>query len=251
MKKSLFVSLVLLSSILMTGCGNKNESLEESPTCSLWDTDCETTINPDNSPEIVENNIESENRVDYLVLVNKQNKLPEDWESKVELVEVQNAYDETIRVEKEALVKYQELRNDLLSEWIDIELDSSYRSVEKQQQVRDDFEKEYWLEYTQKYVAVPWFSEHHTALAIDICIKKDWVLIYENDDMIAEPEIFAKIHKKLADYGFILRYLDGKEDITWYSYEPWHLRYIWDVDIAKEIMENWRTLEEYLNNKQK
>jgi D-alanyl-D-alanine carboxypeptidase len=42
---------------------------------------------------------------------------------------------------------------------------------------------------------------------LDIVIRKDGVLIYENEDMIAEPEIFAKIHSKLADYGFILRYL--------------------------------------------
>ena len=74
------------------------------------------------------------------------------------------------------------------------------------------------------------------------------MLIYENEDMIAEPEIFAKIHEKLADYWFILRYPDWKDDITWYSYEPRHLRYIWDVNVAKEIMDNWLTLEEYLNN---
>jgi hypothetical protein len=54
--------------------------------------------------------------IDYLVLVNKENKLPDDWENKVELVEVQNAYDETIRVEKEALEKYDELRDALLAE---------------------------------------------------------------------------------------------------------------------------------------
>ena len=65
--------------------------------------------------------------------------------------------------------------------------------------------------------------------------------------MIVELWVFDKIHKKLANYGFILRYLDWKDDITWYSYEPWHLRYIWSADIAKEIMENWLTLEEYLN----
>jgi D-alanyl-D-alanine carboxypeptidase len=63
--------------------------------------------------------------------------------------------------------------------------------------------------------------------------------------MIAEKEIFAKIHEKLADYGFILRYLEWKEDITWYRYEPRHLRYIGDAKIAKEIMDNWLTLEEY------
>jgi D-alanyl-D-alanine carboxypeptidase len=67
--------------------------------------------------------------------------------------------------------------------------------------------------------------------------------------MIAEPEIFAKIHEKLADYWFILRYLEGKEDITWYSYEPRHLRYVGDVNVAKEIMENGLTLEEYLAQK--
>jgi D-alanyl-D-alanine carboxypeptidase len=63
--------------------------------------------------------------------------------------------------------------------------------------------------------------------------------------------MFEKVHKKLTDYGFILRYPDGKDSITWYSYEPWHLRYIWDVNIAKEIMESWLTLEEYLNNTKK
>ena len=43
--------------------------------------------------------------------------------------------------------------------------------------------------------------------------KKKGKLIYENDDMIADKETFAKIHEKLAAYGFILRYLDGKDDI--------------------------------------
>lgn len=185
-------------------------------------------------------------KYDYLVLVNKQHKLPADWEENVELVEVKNAFDEDIKVEKEAYEKYLQLRDDLLNEWVDIELDSVYRSVSRQEELWKEFEEEYGIDYTKKYVAVPGYSEHHTALAIDICIKKDWELIYENDDMIAEKEIFAKVHEKLADYGFILRYLDGKDDITWYGYEPWHLRYIWDVKVAKEIMSKWLTLEEYL-----
>ena len=61
-----------------------------------------------------------------------------------------------------------------------------------------------------------------------------------------ELKIFDTIHRKLADYGFILRYLDGKDKITWFSYEPWHLRYIWDINISKEMYEKWLTLEEYL-----
>jgi D-alanyl-D-alanine carboxypeptidase len=140
-----------------------------------------------------------ESRLDYLVLVNKQHKLPDDWEWKLNLVEVQNAYDETIQVEKEALEKFNELREALLEEWVDIELDSVYRSVSKQQEIWDEFLEKYGEEYTKTYVAIPWFSEHHTALALDICLIKDWELIYENEDMVKEVEIFNKVYSKLAD----------------------------------------------------
>ena len=64
--------------------------------------------------------------------------------------------------------------------------------------------------------------------------------------MIAQREIFAKIHAKLADYGFILRYLENRDDITGYAYEPWHLRYVGSTEIAKEIMSKDITFEEYL-----
>ncbi len=64
--------------------------------------------------------------------------------------------------------------------------------------------------------------------------------------MTAEKEIFAKVHAKLAKYGFILRYPVGKEDVTGYGAEVWHLRYIDDPDTAQEIMDNGLTIEEYL-----
>ena len=64
--------------------------------------------------------------------------------------------------------------------------------------------------------------------------------------MIKEREIFSKVHQKLTKYGFILRYPEGKDDITGYSYEPWHFRYVGEKD-AKKISEKNLTLEEYLN----
>ena len=45
-------------------------------------------------------------------------------------------------------------------------------------------------------------------------------------------------------YGFVIRYLEGKEDITGYNYEPWHIRYL-GVELAKELYERGITLEEY------
>lgn len=186
-------------------------------------------------------------RNDYLVLVNKQNKLPDNWEEIVEMVETKNGFGKILKVEKETLEKYNELKSDLLSEWVDIELDSAYRSFSIQNEFFEQFKEEYGEEYASNYAAPAGYSEHHTWLAIDICIKKEnGEIISENHEMIVELWVFDKVHKKLADYGFIIRYPDWKEGITWYTYEPWHLRYIWDVNVAKEIMEKWLTLEEYL-----
>ena len=187
------------------------------------------------------------NGIDYLVLVNKQNKLPDDWEENVQLVDVKDAWGEEIKVEKEAYEKYTELKSELEKEGVYIELDSCYRSVAAQQELWDRWTIEKGIEYVKQYVAVPGYSEHHTGLALDICIKVNGELVYENDDMIADRDTFTKIHAKLADYGFILRYLEGKDDITGYSYEPWHLRYIGSVEKAKEITSNGLTFEEYLN----
>lgn len=186
--------------------------------------------------------------INYLVLVNKENKLPDDWEETVELVEQDNKYGETYKVEKKALEAFNKLQAALLEEGVIIELDSTYRSVAYQQGLWDDWTVEFGEEYVKKYVAVPGYSEHHTGLAIDICIEKDGKRINDNDEMIAEREIFAKIHARLAEFGFILRYPEGAESITGYGYEPWHFRYV-GVDVAKEISEKGITFEEYMKNK--
>ena len=216
MKKKLFILLLIMAlTITFTGCKKKEDS-----------------------------------KINYLALVNKQNKLPDDWEKNVELVDVTNGLGQTYKVEKKAAEAYDKLREELSNEGIIIELDSTTRSVAEQQKLWDEWTVEYGEDYVKKYVAVPGYSEHHTGLAIDIKLIKDGKVIDDNDAMIAEREIFSKIHPKLAKYGFILRYLEGKDAITGYGYEPWHFRYINNPTIAKEIMDKGLTLEEYLvNNK--
>ena len=200
----------------------------------------------ENNQETVSTNNTNTNGIDYLVLVNKQNKLPDDWEEKVEIITVKDAWGDDIKVEKQAYEKYLELKSALEQEQVYIELDSCYRSVAAQQELWDRWTREKGIDYVRTYVAVPGYSEHHTGLALDICIKVDGELVYENEDMIAQREIFAKIHAKLADYGFILRYLENRDDITGYAYEPWHLRYVGSTEIAKEIMSKDIIFEEYL-----
>ena len=55
-------------------------------------------------------------------------------------------------------------------------------------------------------------------------------------------EAYGKLHPHLYKFGFILRYPAGKEDVTGYSFEPWHIRYV-GTKAVREIYENGWTLE--------
>ena len=185
-------------------------------------------------------------KIDYLVLVNKQHPLPVGWEEALDIVTITNSVGDEVEVERAAYEAYVALEAELEAQGIFTQLDSARRSVAAQQQIWDDFTVKYGEDYVRQYVAVPGYSEHHTGLALDLYLIVDGKTIYENEDLVQYPEIWAAIHAKLADHGFILRYLEGKEDITGYSYEPWHIRYVGSPKIAHEIMGAGITLEEYL-----
>ncbi|MBQ3294507.1 M15 family metallopeptidase [Candidatus Saccharibacteria bacterium] len=184
----------------------------------------------------------------YLAIVNKEHKLPDDWLDWIVLKPAQNSLGENFLVEEITLAHFNALREELLQDGIQIELDSTYRSPEEQQAIWNEWsaDPEKGPDYCKQYLAEVGYSEHHTGLAIDIfVIKPDGTIERENDEMIADRDTFAKIHEKLAKYGFILRYPEGKEDITGYTYEPWHLRFVGE-NIARDIFEQNLTLEEYL-----
>ena len=184
--------------------------------------------------------------IDYLVLVNKLNPLPEGWEDELELVQTTNSLGDDVLVEKFAYEAYLRMKDELAEEGVYVDLDSAYRSVAEQQEIMDRFIAEYGPDYAAKTVAVPGYSEHHTGLALDLYLNINGVDVYYNEDMIQYPEIWEKIHEKLPDYGFILRYTEGKEHLTGYGYEPWHIRYIENPDAAHYIMDNGISLEGYL-----
>ena len=191
--------------------------------------------------------------IDYLVLVNKRSALPEGWEDALQTVTVMNSVGDEVEVEAKAYDAYLALKEDLEeNDGIYLELDSARRSFAAQQDIMDRFTEQYGADYAAKTVAAPGFSEHHTGLALDLYfrLKGDdgkFTDVYYNEDLVQYPEVWEKIHAKLAGYGFILRYPEGKEQITGYSYEPWHIRYLDNAEIAKEITEEGLTLEEYLS----
>jgi len=172
----------------------------------------------------------------YLVLVNQKYKVDPDWENKVSFIDIRDADGDPTKVECETYSAYQKLKNALAKKGIMIGIGSAYRSVSDQQELVTRYTAEYGKDYVEQYVATPGYSEHHTGLAIDL-------RLFSSDGSVSE---WNQIHEALADYGFILRYLPDKEDITGYSYECWHIRYVGSPEVAHQIMDRWITLEEYL-----
>lgn len=134
-----------------------------------------------------------------------------------------------------------------LSFWIA----SAYRSTERQRELLDeDIEtlirrgysySEAYEEVVKETMPVG-CSEHATGLAVDI-VSKDYQIL---DEKQAGTDEIIWLQQNCSQYGFILRYPEGKEDITKVSYESWHFRYV-GVNAAKAIMSQGITLEEYLD----
>lgn len=183
---------------------------------------------------------------DYLVLVNEDNRLPDNFEDTVEIISVENAAGETYGIEKKTYEAFLRLRDDLLTnDGIQAELISVYRTIPQQEATFERYFKQFGIEYANKYVAKPGHSEHHTGLAIDVGVMIEGKLIRTIEGMQELDHLFKIMQNKLPQYGFILRYPKGKEAITKIGYECWHFRYIDSPELAKTITDKGICFEEY------
>lgn len=189
-----------------------------------------------------------EMNVDYLILVNSTHPIPRDYVNALELVPVEGYDREVYLVEKNVAEQFASLRRASAESGVEILLSSAYRSVERQQEIRNEFLQEYGEEYVRQFVAAPGCSEHHTGLALDFVARIDGKWLIENKEIRERAEELRPVYDLLPRYGFILRYLKGKEAITGYPAEPWHIRYVGDPAVASEIMERGVTLEEFLES---
>lgn len=181
------------------------------------------------------------------VLVNKQFALPDNYEP-TDLVypDVPFTFTEKIekrKMRKEAAAALEDLFAGAKKDGIYLAGVSAYRSYDRQKAVFESYVAKDGEEKAKTYSAVPGHSEHETGLAIDVS-GSDGKCAAE--DCFGDTKEAAWIAKHVQEYGFILRYPEGKEDITGYKYEPWHIRYV-GKDVAKEIYDRGITLEEYYN----
>lgn len=179
------------------------------------------------------------------VLVNKEFALPEDYKPE-DLVypDVRFTFKEKIdkrMMRKEAAQALEELFAAAENDGVYLAGVSAYRSHSTQTSLFNRYVAKDGEEKAKTYSAVPGHSEHETGLAIDVSGSDGKCAA---DDCFGGTKEANWLDEHATEYGFIIRYPDGKESITGYKYEPWHLRFV-GKEIAADIAERDITLEEY------
>ena len=226
------VVIILLLTVFSVKISKENNPFNNENTCLL-----------DNISLGIKEVFKSNNN--NLILVNRENSVSSTYEPDdlvIPNISLRTAEDMCEYVRAEVASALESMFNDAQKDGIYLVGISGYRSFQYQQTVYDRNIETEGIETTSKYVAVPGTSEHQTGLVMDI-LSNDYSSL---DEGFENTEAFKWLSENMSNYGFILRYPKGKEAVTGYSYEPWHLRYV-GVDAAKEINGNGLTLEEYLN----
>ena len=189
---------------------------------------------------------------DLLVLVNKTYHVTESYAPKdLTVVKrfVQGVGDpaqSTNAMRKVAAEALNEMLDVAASEGYDMKLRTGYRSYTYQQGLFNSYARNYGESEANKYSARAGQSEHQTGLACDLGAASQG---YELRDDFGDSPEGKWIKEHCAEYGFILRYIDGTLNTvgphTGYIYEAWHIRYV-GKEAARIITENGWTFEEYL-----
>jgi D-alanyl-D-alanine carboxypeptidase len=183
------------------------------------------------------------------VVVNKKRSLPVGY-APDDLVEpkVPFSFDgsyEKRHMRKEAADALEKLFDGAKKDGIELRAVSGYRSYKRQVSIFNNNVKTKGQEYASKVSAVPGTSEHQTGLAIDVSSPSVGNVLEQS---FGDSKEGKWLEQHAPEYGFIIRYMKGKENVTGYVYEPWHIRYV-GMDIAEDVAKQGMTLEEYFDEK--
>ena len=201
-----------------------------------------TIVNVNRNHEYYTDDHDTNLNLNYSLLTNKYYKLASDYEPE-DLVTVKTTHawgdygDNKIR--QEVYDEYIKMFEAAKENGITLMINSSYRSFQDQEAVYKSYEEEYDTDYADDIAARPGYSEHQTGLALDIfCTTNTSIKTFENS------EAFKWLSENSYKYGFILRYPKEKENITGYTFESWHYRYV-GKELAYKIYQEKITLDEY------
>ncbi len=187
-------------------------------------------VNVHRNSEFYSLDLETDTSKGYSMLVNKYYGLSKDYKPE-NLYKIKNWYsygDQTI--DEEVYDQFIAMYNAAKKEDLSLIINDSYRSYEDQDET--------YKRYGDDYAARPGHSEHNSGLAIDIISPTSSGATFET------TKEFEWLSKHAHEYGFILRYPKGKENITGYEYESWHYRYL-GTSLATKVYNEGITFDEY------
>lgn len=179
-----------------------------------------------------------------LILTNAEYPVPEEYT--VELKEIPGTEQS---VDARVYDPLMEMMGAMVSEGLSPVVCSGYRTLDKQEKlfnrkvsafVRQGYSKEESNARARQILSIPGSGEHCLGLAVDFCSQTYRQL----EQGFEETPEGVWLREHAQDYGFILRYEEGKEEITGITYEPWHFRYV-GVKAARYMKEHGQSLEEF------
>ena len=176
--------------------------------------------------------------IDDIMMVNKTYGLPESYipvDTKESCIGKTGTCNKCIN--KTAYEAFNKMRADASSIGLNIYIASGYRPYVGQESIYNRYIKRDGKEAADTYSARPGYSEHQTSYSFDLNSITD-SFIKTKEGLWVNDNAYL--------YGFIIRFPKGKDRITGYKYESWHLRYV-GYDLAKKLYNNgdWISLEEY------
>ena len=180
-----------------------------------------------------------------LVVANKKHKLPDGYVPP-DLVTPNITQTQACTMRAPAAEAIAEMAQAAAAEGITLKISSAYRGEDYQRQLYNGYTASYGSETADTISSRPGYSDHQTGLAADF-VEQDGSMNGINFNQKFEETASGNwLRDHAHEYGFIMRYPKGKQDITGYAYEPWHFRYI-GVDYATAIynVDPFYSFEEY------
>ena len=178
------------------------------------------------------------------VLVNRWNRVPRGF-APADLVTVEKgAWNPTrdILACRCLVEDFNAMRERAAGDGVFLQVNYCYRSPGEQRLLLEKTIREKGREKAMKLGAPPYFSEHHTGLAMDVT---GWV-DDQGQRLTAPRDAQIWMAEHCHEYGFMIKNLQGKEAITGTVYEPWHIRYVGDRTAAARMHDERLTMDEYI-----
>jgi D-alanyl-D-alanine carboxypeptidase len=249
-----FLFLIILTVIVVYPQLNKSEEPQKSDVVNqkVLNSDFSkvnsllitATVSAQKSTEVSSGVIITEKGDDLLVLINKNIRLPDDYEP-ADLVSIDNKVSTTtkgLKLRSEAAEALKKMAKAAKKDGVKLIVLSAYRSFWNQQATFSMWVGSAGIASAETFSARPGHSQHQLGTTVDLTSESANLGLAENFDQSKEGSWLAKNAYK---FGFVISYPKDKQNITGYIYEPWHHRYI-GAENAQKMQESGLILEEYL-----